>query len=76
MSEIAKVFDLLDLQPVVKRAKIFVQCLWKLKLEWDEKLQPQRLREWKAFIANLSEVNKVNLTRYILRNDIIQIDLH
>ncbi|XP_035232213.1 uncharacterized protein LOC118204004 [Stegodyphus dumicola] len=44
LSEIAKLFDPLGLiRPVVTRAKIFMQRLWLLKLDWNEELPPKEL---------------------------------
>ena len=51
---ISKLFDPLGfLAPVHVKAKIFVQELWKHKLEWDEPLSEDLLKQWQTIRDNL-----------------------
>ncbi|GBM71084.1 hypothetical protein AVEN_146300-1 [Araneus ventricosus] len=55
-SEIARLFDPLGLiGPIITKAKIFIQGLWKIKLDWSEQLPPDAKKEWKKFYLKLSE---------------------
>ena len=51
--DVSKIFDLLGfVSPVVIRAKILIQTLWKSKIAWDEPLNEELHAEWKV-IAEL-----------------------
>ncbi|GFX96010.1 integrase catalytic domain-containing protein [Trichonephila clavipes] len=55
LSEIAKLYDPLGLiGPIVTKAKIFIQELWKIKLDWSEQLPPDAMEEWMNFYQKLS----------------------
>ncbi|GFT72664.1 integrase catalytic domain-containing protein [Trichonephila clavipes] len=44
LSEIARLYDPLGLiGPIVTKAKIFIQELWKIKLDWSEQLSPDAM---------------------------------
>ncbi|GFY19430.1 uncharacterized protein TNCV_4128171 [Trichonephila clavipes] len=50
LSEIARFYDPLGLiGPIVTKAKIFIQELWKIKLDWTEQLPPDAMEEWMNF---------------------------
>ena len=58
LSEIAKIYDPLGLiGPILTKAKIFMQNLWQLKLEWNEHLLSESLQEWKQFLLKLTELS-------------------
>ncbi|GFW89949.1 uncharacterized protein TNCV_864791 [Trichonephila clavipes] len=47
LSTIAKIFDPVGLMaPVISKAKIFLQRLWRSKLEWNDLLPAEEYREW------------------------------
>ncbi|GFS90182.1 integrase catalytic domain-containing protein [Trichonephila clavipes] len=55
LSEIARLYDPLGLiGPIVTKAKIFIQELWKIKLDWSEQLPPDAMEEWMNFYQKLS----------------------
>ncbi|GFX26018.1 integrase catalytic domain-containing protein [Trichonephila clavipes] len=55
LSEIARLYDPLGLiGPIVTKAKIFIQELWKIKLDWSEQLPPDATEEWMNFYQKLS----------------------
>ncbi|GFY03794.1 integrase catalytic domain-containing protein [Trichonephila clavipes] len=70
LSEIARLYDSLGLiGPIVTKAKIFIQELWKIKLDWSEQLPPDAMEEWMNFYQNyrittLFAGGKCNFTKY------------
>lgn len=64
LSEIARLFDPLGLvSPVVVRAKIQLQELWKLHLGWDESLPMHLHTQWTQFLACLNDLNLIAIKR-------------
>ncbi|GFW78685.1 uncharacterized protein TNCV_4261081 [Trichonephila clavipes] len=52
LSTIAKIFDPVGLMaPVISKAKIFLQRLWRSKLEWNDLLPAEEYREWQQFLS-------------------------
>ncbi|GFX65691.1 uncharacterized protein TNCV_4093831 [Trichonephila clavipes] len=55
LSEIARLYNPLRLiGPIVTKVKIFIQELWKIKLDWSEQLPPDAMEEWINFYQKLS----------------------
>ncbi|GFT39175.1 uncharacterized protein TNCV_3686761 [Trichonephila clavipes] len=55
LSEIARLYDPLGLiGPIVTKVKIFIQELWKIKLDWSEQLPPDAMEECMNFYQKLS----------------------
>ncbi|GFU39451.1 integrase catalytic domain-containing protein [Trichonephila clavipes] len=62
LSEIARLYDPLGLiGPIVTKAKIFIQELWKIKLDWSEHLPSDAMEEWMNFYQKLSKVNNFKI---------------
>ncbi|GFS70012.1 integrase catalytic domain-containing protein [Trichonephila clavipes] len=62
LSEIARLYDPLGLiGPIVTKAKIFIQVLWKIKLDWSEQLPPDAMEEWMNFYQKLAKVNNFKI---------------
>ncbi|GFW39870.1 integrase catalytic domain-containing protein [Trichonephila clavipes] len=77
LSEIARLYDPLGLiGPIVTKAKIFIQELWKIKLDWSEQLPPDAMEEWMNFYQKLAEVNNFKIPRCILLPATIRIEIH
>ncbi|GFW72418.1 integrase catalytic domain-containing protein [Trichonephila clavipes] len=75
--EIARLYDPLGLiGPIVTKAKIFIQELRKIKLDWSEQLPPDAMEEWKNFYQKLSKVNNFKIPRCILLPATIRIEIH
>ncbi|GFV82383.1 integrase catalytic domain-containing protein [Trichonephila clavipes] len=56
LSEISRLYDPLGLiGPIVTKAKIFIQELWKIKLDWSEQLPPDAMEEWMNFYQKLAK---------------------
>ncbi|GFX61853.1 uncharacterized protein TNCV_1383511 [Trichonephila clavipes] len=52
--------------PVVAKAKIFLQKLWMLKIDWTDLLPDTINREWRQFVESLQVVNDININRCIV----------
>jgi len=60
------VFDSLGFfSPVVKLGKIFVQELWLLKHDWDEKLPPSYAKQWQKYREELKLIEQCLLPRSV-----------
>ncbi|GFR14450.1 DUF1758 domain-containing protein [Trichonephila clavata] len=78
-STIARIFDPLGLIGPVQywtRAKIFLQFLWQLKLDWNDPLPSNLVSYWKSFIDALESINCLNIPRYCLQDKSIRTELH
>ncbi|GFU71180.1 DUF1758 domain-containing protein [Trichonephila clavipes] len=77
LSEITRLYDPLGLiGPIVTKAKIFIQELSKIKLDWSEQLPPDAMEEWMNFYQKLSKVNNFKIPRCILLPATIRIEIH
>ncbi|GFU79682.1 uncharacterized protein TNCV_4036891 [Trichonephila clavipes] len=76
-STIARIFDPLGLiGPVITRAKILLQSLWQLKLDWNDPLPSILVSYWKSFIDALESINCLDIPRYCLQDKSIRTELH
>ncbi|GFV69548.1 DUF1758 domain-containing protein [Trichonephila clavipes] len=77
LSEIARLYDPLGLiGPIVTKAKIFIQELWEIKLDWSEQLPPDAMEEWMNFYQKLAKVTNLKIPRCILLPATIRIEIH
>ncbi|GBM79999.1 hypothetical protein AVEN_203766-1, partial [Araneus ventricosus] len=77
LSQIARIFDPLGLLgPIITKAKIFLQKLWLLKLDWGDTLPLKENNEWQSFLNSLKFVNLINIPRWILSEQCISVELH
>ncbi|XP_039315440.1 uncharacterized protein LOC113004411 [Solenopsis invicta] len=68
LSTIAKVFDPLGWStPVTISAKIFLQRLWQLHVEWDEPLSSDLVDQWETIRSSLLELDGLQLSRWTRR---------
>ncbi|XP_062542539.1 uncharacterized protein LOC134210516 [Armigeres subalbatus] len=66
VSEMSKLFDPLGiLGPVVIRAKVFVQQLWKTNLDWDEPLPIALNGEWESYRLGLAALERFSISRLV-----------
>ena len=77
LSTIARLFDPLGLLgPAIAKAKIMLQQLWLLKIDWNDRLPPIVEREWNEFLESLQYVNNIDVERCILLKEPKVIELH
>ncbi|XP_029666087.1 uncharacterized protein LOC115237287 [Formica exsecta] len=66
LSTIAKLFDPLGLlSPVIIKAKIIIQELWSVKLDWDDPLPSLISNRWTAFVEQLQEMPNLSFPRWL-----------
>lgn len=74
---ISKLFDPLGLlSPIMVKAKIIIQKLWSVKLDWDEPLPPIISNQWIAFVENMQELPKLTFPRWLGYKSNHRIELH
>ncbi|XP_054083385.1 uncharacterized protein LOC128920327 [Zeugodacus cucurbitae] len=72
LSIASSLFDPLGLlAPVIVTAKILLQEIWLLKLEWDESVPQHIASAWKAFVKNFSDLPSVKIPRVMDTSDVI-----
>ncbi|XP_036347558.1 uncharacterized protein LOC118756930, partial [Rhagoletis pomonella] len=78
LAEIASLFDPLGLiNPIIVKAKIFLQNLWIIKVHWDESLPLEDNAQWIRFREKLPLVKDIRVPRYILaKNGPARVELH
>lgn len=65
LSEIASIFDPTGwLAPVILRAKLIMQSLWKERIGWDDKPSDTVLRWWKEFRADILGIQDLRIPRW------------
>ncbi|GFX50138.1 uncharacterized protein TNCV_773011 [Trichonephila clavipes] len=74
---IARLFGSLGLlSPVVTRAKIFMQNLWSLKIDWIDELPSERAKEWHRFLEDFNSVISICIGRCIVHPQVTRVELH
>lgn len=77
LSTISQIYDPLGLVgPAIINAKVIMQKLWSLNLEWDESL-PQDLHEsWTEIYGEIMRINEVKINRRVIENDRKYVEYH
>ncbi|GFY18419.1 integrase catalytic domain-containing protein [Trichonephila clavipes] len=74
---IARIFDPLGLiGRVITKAKILLQSLWQLKLDWNDPLPSNLVSYWISFIDALESINCLYIPCYCLQDKSIRTELH
>lgn len=78
LSTIARLFDPLGLLgPIITKAKIFLQRLWQLKLNWDDELPEKETKEWQQFYNEMKmTVPTMKIDRCIVAQEALYVELH
>ncbi|XP_065091292.1 uncharacterized protein LOC135712264 [Ochlerotatus camptorhynchus] len=77
LSDIGRLFDPLGfLGPVITAAKLVMQNIWRLGLNWDEELPEELLQEWTTFRQQLPVVNEMHKQRCVIPENAVRIELH
>ncbi|XP_077266386.1 uncharacterized protein LOC143899738 [Temnothorax americanus] len=70
LSRIALIFDPLGLLgPVTLVAKIIMQDLWRLKLNWDESIPLDLNTKWKQYEGELQDLRSISIPRRVITAD-------
>lgn len=77
LSETARQFDPLGLiQPVIVIAKIIIQEIWSLKLDWDESVPQAIATQWAEWTKQLAHLNLLSVPRPVLVAKPSVVELH
>ncbi|XP_046466690.1 uncharacterized protein [Neodiprion pinetum] len=76
-SETAQIFDPLGLvNPVIVHAKLIMQELWRMKLDWDESIPTWLHTKWTEFAGQLNLLNQLSFHRNLLHKNAKDIQVH
>lgn len=74
---VAKLFDPLGfLGPFVLKAKLLIQELWKIKLQWDESPPEKIVEEWRKWCSDFKNIKKYTVPRNCLKRSVTNLQLH
>lgn len=78
LSTITKIFDPLGWAiPITTAAKVFMQQLWRLKLDWDETIPDKALLQWEVIYKKLNSLDGIQFPRWTrCGSDILSCELH
>ncbi|XP_058827840.1 uncharacterized protein LOC131687763 [Topomyia yanbarensis] len=77
LSEIGQLFDPLGfLGPIIVYAKLVMQDIWRLGLDWDQELPGDLMRKWNLFRQQLLAVNQMRKSRCVTQAQAITLELH
>lgn len=78
LSFIARMFDPLGwLSPIIITAKVFMQELWAIRLDWDEELSSNLRSRWLNFRNQLDNVTTISIPRWFgTRASALAVELH
>ena len=64
------------LGPVIIKAKIYMQKLWRLKIDWDESLPEDLHTKWKNYEHDLPCLREITVPRTIIKTNCSHIEIH
>ncbi|XP_052749871.1 uncharacterized protein LOC128200456 [Galleria mellonella] len=77
MSIISQIYDPLGLlSPTIIIAKIMLQKLWLLKIDWDDVVPIDIECQWNQFLNTLSHLPELRIPRYVMSEDKQTCELH
>lgn len=77
LSMISSLFDPLGiLSPLIINAKIFMQKLWLLKMQWDENLPEEFTTEFRSILEDLKRIIELKVPRSVVCENYQSIELH
>lgn len=67
ISTVSKIFDPLGLVgPVIAKAKMLCQHLWKLGLNWDESIDQKTVYQWSKMLDEMNDLTELRFPRFVL----------
>ncbi|KAG7300051.1 hypothetical protein JYU34_015583 [Plutella xylostella] len=76
LSAIGKIFDPLGLiGPIVIQAKLFMQELWSMSLDWDTILPDKQLQFWNSLLNTIISMEVLTIPRYISSTNMLEVEL-
>lgn len=79
LSVIAQIYDPLGLiGPVIVKAKLFMRRLWKLSVNWDDKLPSEFVLKWNSYKERLEVMEEIQIPRQIqmVIKSAIEVEMH
>ncbi|CAG9138228.1 unnamed protein product [Plutella xylostella] len=77
LSKTSQIFDALGfLSPVIISAKILLQKLWLLKLDWNDAVPSDIARLWSRFVTSLSSLGRIRIPRCSMGSRPVNYELH
>ncbi|XP_062533973.1 uncharacterized protein LOC134202990, partial [Armigeres subalbatus] len=77
LSDIGRLFDPLGLLgPIIALAKMIMQDIWRLRLDWDETLPDELMHHWQNFREELPAINIKQKRRCVVQSKATWIELH
>lgn len=77
LSHVSQIFDPYGLlSPTIMVAKVLLQKLWLIKLDWDDALPHDVVEDWNRFAASLSALETIRVPRHIIGSEVSYIELH
>ena len=77
LSTISTLFDPLGLlSPITIKAKILIQELWAIKLDWDDHLPMMVTNKWTTFLNTLQEMTHLTFPRWLGCKSTDKIEIH
>lgn len=63
-------------EPVITRAKLLMQTLWKAKLNWDEPVPFEIVKQWESLWSTINELSKVQIPRWLGMSENVKLQVH
>lgn len=77
LSAIAKIFDPIGfLAPIVVTARLLMQELWSIKLDWDDPVPNNIHFKWATFQQNWQPNFPITIQRYVIPSNTVDLQLH
>lgn len=77
LSKIGQLYDPVGfLTPVIVRAKLLIQSIWKEHLEWDQLVPEHITLQWKEIWSTINELERIRVPRWIQTIRAKKIQLH
>ncbi|KAM3968861.1 uncharacterized protein ACR2FA_001524 [Aphomia sociella] len=77
LSHVSQIFDPLGLlSPTIMIAKVLLQRLWLLQLDWDDAVPKDVVLAWNSFTNGLSALNNIRIPRHVIATNAIRLEIH